>query len=165
VTIAKRVRDCRYAKGWGPDELATRAEISRTALYQIECGKTETPRAATLRRIARALDVSIESLLGTEEPGSTDVQPGAHSSTDGLPGSWPADRTAFDPHLDRDAPRNAGDRHHASIRERPAANRNVTTREGELQRKFRELLSSPLGEGLARIVEETHRLLPDIHTR
>jgi len=57
VTIAKRVRDCRYAKGWGPDELTSRAAISRTALYQIECGKTETPRAGTLRRIAQALEV------------------------------------------------------------------------------------------------------------
>ena len=64
MTLAERIRDCRYAKGWGPDELAHRADISRTALYQIECGKTETPRAGTLRRIARALDVSIERLLG-----------------------------------------------------------------------------------------------------
>src|SRR3954465_448507 len=63
MTLAKRIRDCRYAKGWGPDELALRAEISRTALYQIERGKTETPRAGTLRRIARALDVSLDALL------------------------------------------------------------------------------------------------------
>src|SRR3954463_14505586 len=67
MTLAKRVRDCRYAKGWGPDELASRAEISRTALYQIESGKTELPRAATLRRIARALDVPMDVLLGNTE--------------------------------------------------------------------------------------------------
>src|SRR4051812_675967 len=67
MTLAKRIRDCRYAKGWGPDELALRAEISRTALYQIERGKTETPRAGTLRRIARALDVSIDALLGNAD--------------------------------------------------------------------------------------------------
>src|SRR3954463_8114986 len=67
MTLAKRVRDCRYAKGWGPDELAGRAEISRTALYQIESGKTELPRAGTLRRIAIALDVSMEHLLGHTE--------------------------------------------------------------------------------------------------
>src|SRR3954454_14877741 len=64
MTLAKRIRDCRYAKGWGPDELAIRAEISRTALYQIERGRTEVPRAGTLRRIAQALDVPIEVLLG-----------------------------------------------------------------------------------------------------
>ena len=64
MSLAQRVRDYRYSKGWGPDELASRAAISRTALYQIESGKTELPRAGTLRRIALALDVSMETLLG-----------------------------------------------------------------------------------------------------
>src|SRR5690348_6385817 len=64
MSLAQRVRDYRYSKGWGPDELASRAAISRTALYQIESGKTELPRAGTLRRIAMALDVSMETLLG-----------------------------------------------------------------------------------------------------
>src|ERR1700712_1598789 len=73
MNLAKKVRDCRYAKGWGPDELASRAEISRTALYQIESGKTELPRAGTLRRIAKALDVSIDVLLGHPDMGSFHV--------------------------------------------------------------------------------------------
>ena len=67
TSLAQRVRDYRYSKGWGPDELASRAAISRTALYQIESGKTELPRAGTLRRIALALDVSMETLLGHPE--------------------------------------------------------------------------------------------------
>ena len=46
MSLAQRVRDFRYSKGWGPDELANRAEISRTALYQIESGKTGLPRRA-----------------------------------------------------------------------------------------------------------------------
>ena len=70
ITLAQRVRDFRYSKGWGPDELASRAEISRTALYQIESGKTGLPRAGTLRRIAMALDVSMDDLLGHAEPTS-----------------------------------------------------------------------------------------------
>src|SRR4051794_35846560 len=69
MSLAQRVRDFRYSKGWGPDELASRAAISRTALYQIESGKTELPRAGTLRRIALALEVSMESLLGHAESG------------------------------------------------------------------------------------------------
>ena len=67
MSLAQRVRDIRYAKGWGPDELANRAEISRTALYQIESGKTGLPRAGTLRRIAVALEVPMEDLLGFED--------------------------------------------------------------------------------------------------
>ena len=64
MSLAQKVRDFRYSKGWGPDELANRAEISRTALYQIESGKTGLPRAGTLRRIAVALEVPMEDLLG-----------------------------------------------------------------------------------------------------
>ena len=67
MSLAQRVRDIRYTKGWGPDELANRAEISRTALYQIESGKTGLPRAGTLRRIAVALEVPMEDLLGFED--------------------------------------------------------------------------------------------------
>src|SRR5271168_4426475 len=66
MSLAQKVRDIRYSKGWGPDELANRAEISRTALYQIESGKTGLPRAGTLRRIAVALEVPMEHLLEFE---------------------------------------------------------------------------------------------------
>src|SRR5437764_6977526 len=88
MTLARRVRDCRYAKGWGPDELANRAAISRTALYQIECGKTETPRAATLRRIAEALEIPIDTLLVSEEPHApATTRPGDPSRTEAP--DWP----------------------------------------------------------------------------
>ena len=63
VNLSRRIRDLRYAKGWGPDELASRAKISRTALYQIERGNTSKPQAGTLRRISRALGVPLEILL------------------------------------------------------------------------------------------------------
>ena len=53
MNLAKRIRDLRYSKGWGPDELANRAKISRTAPYQIERGNTSKPQAGTLRRISR----------------------------------------------------------------------------------------------------------------
>src|SRR4051794_12800834 len=79
MSLAQRVRDFRYSKGWGPDELASRAAISRTALYQIESGKTELPRAGTLRRIALALEVPMESLLGHGEAGKS--AHGAHPAT------------------------------------------------------------------------------------
>src|SRR3954462_762480 len=69
MSLAQRVRDYRYSKGWAPAELASRAAISRTALYQIESGKTELPRAGTLRRSALAVDVTMGSLLGHLEAG------------------------------------------------------------------------------------------------
>lgn len=149
MTLAKCIRDCRYANGWGPDELAHRAEISRTALYQIECGKTETPRAGTLRRIAQALGVSIDVLLGNaeweHESGAQRLQhhPAA-SCTETSDGSETLDD--FDSNPKFYVPRSAG-----------------LNRDRDLERKLRELLASPFGEGVARIVEETHRMLSSAH--
>lgn len=154
MSLAKRVRDYRFAKGWGPDELANRAAISRTALYQIESGRTELPRAATLRRIAEALDVSMELLLDVVEDrsGRAHVLSGKTADYERFPAhahGWDSGRhpepiargrVAYEPVM---APRNHG---------RAAARQ-------ELERKFRELLDSPLGDGLARLVEESHRLL------
>src|SRR5580704_7077923 len=72
MNLSKQIRDLRYANGWGPDELSSRAKISRTALYQIERGNTSKPQAGTLRRICRALGVTLESLL-ENAPGATQV--------------------------------------------------------------------------------------------
>src|SRR5277367_2975577 len=73
MELSKRIRDLRYAKGWGPDELASRAKISRTALYQIERGNTSKPQAGTLRRISRALGVPLEVLLEITPMSGQDV--------------------------------------------------------------------------------------------
>jgi transcriptional regulator with XRE-family HTH domain len=145
MTIAKRVRDIRYAKGWGPDELAHRAEISRTALYQIECGKTETPRAGTLKRIAKALDVSIETLMGHEEGGAFEV---------GRAAAVPAE-----PEAPATPPVEGAEAESPTLRTRDAVRRLSRAQEGELLRKFHELLASPASDSIARIIEESYRLL------
>src|SRR5215470_12544434 len=122
MELSKRIRDLRYAKGWGPDELASRAKISRTALYQIERGNTSKPQAGTLRRISRALGVPLEALLDIPPMPNNDIPQEIPASVApaALPGS-----TARLP---------AADRAH------------------ELIEKFRLLLSSPLAEGVARII-------------
>jgi transcriptional regulator with XRE-family HTH domain len=135
MTLAQRVRDQRYARGWGPDELASRASISRTALYQIESGRTEQPRAATLRRIAQAFEIPTESLLG---PQLAIVAMAPAASTHG--------------HVSED-------RFDSTVRLR-LDDPKPTVWPGDLSRKFREVLDSPLGEGVARIVEEAYRILP-----
>jgi transcriptional regulator with XRE-family HTH domain len=137
MTLAQRVRDQRYARGWGPDELASRASISRTALYQIESGKTEQPRAGTLRRIAEALDIPTEALLG---PNLGVVGVG-----------WSASESLARTHRDD----------HASTARFHLDESPGILRGGDLDRKFHELLASPLGESLARIVEESYRILPN----
>ncbi len=135
MNLAKRIRDLRYSKGWGPDELANRAKISRTALYQIERGNTSKPQAGTLRRISRALGVPLEILLDSTPVLSEQMGPSEsfnESSSLGHP-----------------VMAMGGDRPY-------------TDRAEELTEKFRTLLASPLADGIARIVEESFRLLPII---
>jgi len=132
MNLSRRIRDLRYAKGWGPDELASRAKISRTALYQIERGNTNKPQAGTLRRISRALGVPLEILLTTTV------------STEGA-AAVPTNMAAV----------NAAS---AAVPGRLSS----SDRAEELLEKFRLLLASPLAEGVARIVEESFRLLPII---
>ncbi len=156
MTLAKRIRDYRYAKGWGPDELAQKADISRTALYQIECGKTETPRAGTLRRIARALEISVDNLLGHEA--LTDADSVSEIMAAEIFAAPPVEAAAYG------RPEYAMSR---TLRERKAPSQplyaprpTISSRETEMLLKFKEILASPLGESVGRIVEESYRLLP-----
>jgi transcriptional regulator with XRE-family HTH domain len=171
MTLAKRVRDCRYAKGWGPDELASRAEISRTALYQIESGKTELPRAGTLRRIAKALDVSIDVLLGNADVGTFQLSSFAQGATEQgsqgkgeRPAEWMIAQEGSFAKSSRPSESFAS----SEVSETPSGQetghpvgfRPLPVRERDLTKKLHELLASPLGEGVARIVEESYRMLP-----
>ena len=149
-SLAQRIRDFRYKKGLGPDALAARADISRTALYQIECGKTEVPRAGTLRRIAQALDVPIEELLGF----------------------WPEQNTAFENESSENhvatvkasVETNGPDWAYpddAEVTSYPESKRtfeNVVSRV-DLFYKLEELLDSRYNDTIARVIEETHDLM------
>ncbi|MGP0068174.1 MAG: helix-turn-helix domain-containing protein [Isosphaeraceae bacterium] len=170
MSLAQRVRDFRYSKGWGPDELASRAEISRTALYQIESGKTGLPRAGTLRRIAVALDVPMEDLLGndvdaTPAPSFTDrAQPVRPAKTnfgwvpsEGGPMSLPSSSSfsTMSP-VSTEESRLPKD---VIIKTKSHSYEAPFVREGELMSKLHDLLHSPLGGCITGIVDELHGLL------
>jgi transcriptional regulator with XRE-family HTH domain len=175
MSLAQRVREFRYSKGWGPDELASRAEISRTALYQIESGKTELPRAGTLRRIAVALDVPMEDLLGGgDESDATlsSVKRPAAARTDRARFGWPPTEegpvrskmagsfASATPSLG-DEPRVAAD---AFVKTRTPGIETPFAREGELMSKLHELIHSPLGECITRVVDDLHRILSQVRS-
>lgn len=61
--LGKRIRARRKAKGWSVLELAQRAGVSFEHLHTLERGGKHKPRDYTLRRIAKALGVSVETLL------------------------------------------------------------------------------------------------------
>ncbi len=127
MNLARRIRELRYAKGWSTIELAGRANISRSALCQLEKGATSKPHAETLKRVSRALGVPLEILLAPPPV------------RNGLPSELPA------PSASGESP--------TRLSAAPAE---------ELVEMFTILLSSPLAEALARIVEEAARLLPII---
>jgi transcriptional regulator with XRE-family HTH domain len=175
MSLAQRVREFRYSKGWGPDELASRAEISRTALYQIESGKTELPRAGTLRRIAIALDVPMEELLGNgaepDGPASPVGRPTSARPNRAAFGWTPTDEvpvrpkvgvpfTGMPPGLGED-PRVAAE---VFVKPRAMGTEAPFAREGELMSKLHELLHSPFGECITGVVDDLHRILVQVRS-
>ena len=177
ISLAQRVRDFRYTKGWGPDELANRAEISRTALYQIESGKTGLPRAGTLRRIAVALEVSMDDLLGNVDPVVAKANRLSEYASNGarprethewlpseggplnLPGSSAmsmARRQGTSEELQAEDNRFSADPHKMNNQ---ASFDSLLRREGELMSKLHDLLHSPLSGGVAKVVDDLHQLL------
>jgi transcriptional regulator with XRE-family HTH domain len=169
MSLAQRVRDFRYSKGWGPDELASRAEISRTALYQIESGKTELPRAGTLRRIAVALEVPMEELLGNGETETPPAVAGRHVAAQGHRqryGWSSAEETSVKPRVAStygglgpavgDDSRMTGE---SLVKTRTLGPDAPFAREGELMSKLHDLLHSPFGDCITGIVDDLHRIL------
>ena len=63
--IGRRVRALREAKRLSLDELAERACMSKTGLWEIEQGKNE-PRAFTVIALAEALETTTDYLLRGE---------------------------------------------------------------------------------------------------
>lgn len=56
------VRQLREARGWSQEQLAERAGLNRSYIGEIERG-TSIASIVTVDKLARALDVSMESLL------------------------------------------------------------------------------------------------------
>ena len=175
MSLAQRVREFRYSKGWGPDELASRAEISRTALYQIESGKTELPRAGTLRRIAIALEVPMEELLGSGAESEAMVTAAGRPAS-GRPNramfSWsPTEEGPVRPKVGNSftgGPAGLGEEAHfaaeAFVKPRAMGTETAFAREGELMSKLHDLLHSPFGDCITSVVDDLHQILLQVRS-
>ncbi|MDP9438630.1 MAG: helix-turn-helix domain-containing protein [Actinomycetota bacterium] len=64
----EEVRSLRLEKGWNQNELAFHADLAPSVISLVETGKRE-PNAATLRKLANALDVEIPDLFRKPEAG------------------------------------------------------------------------------------------------
>jgi transcriptional regulator with XRE-family HTH domain len=66
MPIGDRIRQIREREVWGQAELARAAGISVASLWQIEHGQ-RSPRPLTIRKIAKALEISPKELTGEHE--------------------------------------------------------------------------------------------------
>ena len=61
--LAENIRRFRKKKGFSQEKLARLADISNNTLVKIEMGMAKEPTITTVRKIAKALDVSIDELV------------------------------------------------------------------------------------------------------
>jgi transcriptional regulator with XRE-family HTH domain len=73
--VGKEVRRLREAKGWSQAKLAVETGMAVSGVSQIENDK-RNPNAATLTKLARALEVEVADLFPLEQPRLPDVPPG-----------------------------------------------------------------------------------------
>lgn len=61
--IADKIKNYRTQLGLTQEELAIKAKIPYTTLIKIESGQVKNPTVRTLKKIATALDITVDNLL------------------------------------------------------------------------------------------------------
>lgn len=64
MTLGEKIKDLREARGWSQHELSRRARVRQALLSELELGKKTDTTGQNLRRLAEALKVSVDYLLG-----------------------------------------------------------------------------------------------------
>jgi transcriptional regulator with XRE-family HTH domain len=65
-----RLRQIREAQGYSIRALADKVGMAYPALFRLESGDTD-PRLSTLRKLAKALNVTVAELIGEGKPART----------------------------------------------------------------------------------------------
>ena len=62
--LAKNITRLRKAKGLSQEKLARFADVANNTLIKMESGENQNPTLETLKKVAKALDVSVDELIG-----------------------------------------------------------------------------------------------------
>jgi len=62
-SITKNLRKLRKAKGLSQEKLARLADVANNTIVKIEAGKNQNPTLNTLKKIAKAFEVSVDELI------------------------------------------------------------------------------------------------------
>ena len=60
--LANNIKKLREAKGLSQEKLARLADVANNTIIKIEAGKNQNPTLDTLKKIAKALEVSLDEL-------------------------------------------------------------------------------------------------------
>ena len=61
--ITKNLRKMREAKGLSQEKLARLADVANNTLIKMETGENKNPTLETLKKVAQALEVSVDDLI------------------------------------------------------------------------------------------------------
>jgi len=141
VAVGGLLRDIRRRKMWNQGELAGRAGVSPTTVSGIESGRISRPHFGTIRKLARAMGVEPEALLGGDE------RAGRTEGPEPLSLSWAraAGEEEFERGLDE-----------ASLDGLGALSRELDEERGRLQRLYGEF---PRGSEQQRFVKRQIRIV------
>ena len=61
--LSKNVKKLREAKGLSLEKLARLADVANNTLIKMETGENKNPTLETLKKVAKALEVSVDDLI------------------------------------------------------------------------------------------------------
>ena len=61
--LANNIKKLREVKGLSQEKLARLADVANNTLIKMESGENENPTLDTLKKVAKALDVSVDDLI------------------------------------------------------------------------------------------------------
>ena len=62
--ITRNLKKLRESKGLSQEKLARLSDVANNTIVKIEAGKNQNPTLDTLKKIAKALSVSVDELIG-----------------------------------------------------------------------------------------------------
>lgn len=90
MIVRQRLRSLRLARGWSLDQLASRSNIGASTISRLETGHRRLA-IDQLVDLARALETTVEQLLGDEDEGDVVIRPARTRQEDGAV-HWPLNR-------------------------------------------------------------------------
>lgn len=71
MTFGEKLKNFRESKGLGVNQLALKSGVNASQISRFENGKRKDPQMDTVKKLAKALDVSVSELIGNGDTKET----------------------------------------------------------------------------------------------